>query len=205
MADMEKTVARQRIQRGGNSGAGGAGGRAQAAGHVYRLHQRLAACTIWSTRSWTTPSTRRWPATAPTSPVHHQRRATPSPSRTTAAASPWTSRPRRAGPRWRWCSPCSTPAASSAAAATRSPAASTAWAPAWSTPCREWLTVQVHKDGKIYEMKFSRGNITQEMTDRGRDGPHRHHRHLQARPGDVRRHWSTTTRRSTPACGSRRS
>ena len=27
----------------------------------------------------------------------------------------------------------------------------------------EWLTVQAHKDGKIYEMKFSRGNITQEM------------------------------------------
>ena len=27
----------------------------------------------------------------------------------------------------------------------------------------EWLTVQVHRDGKIYEMKFSRGNITQEM------------------------------------------
>ena len=27
----------------------------------------------------------------------------------------------------------------------------------------QWLTVQVHKDGKIYEMKFSRGNITQEM------------------------------------------
>ena len=27
----------------------------------------------------------------------------------------------------------------------------------------EWLTVQVHKDGKIYEMSFSRGNITQEL------------------------------------------
>ena len=27
----------------------------------------------------------------------------------------------------------------------------------------EWLTVQVHKDGKIYEMKFSRGSITLEM------------------------------------------
>ena len=27
----------------------------------------------------------------------------------------------------------------------------------------EWLTAQVHKDGKIYEMRFSRGNITQEM------------------------------------------
>lgn len=28
----------------------------------------------------------------------------------------------------------------------------------------EWLTVQVHKDGRIYEMKFSRGHITSEMT-----------------------------------------
>ena len=27
----------------------------------------------------------------------------------------------------------------------------------------EWLTVQVHMDGKIYDMKFSRGSITQEM------------------------------------------
>ena len=28
----------------------------------------------------------------------------------------------------------------------------------------EWLTVQVHRDGRIYEMKFSRGHITEEMT-----------------------------------------
>ena len=27
----------------------------------------------------------------------------------------------------------------------------------------EWLEVQVHKDGKIYQMKFSRGHITEEM------------------------------------------
>ena len=27
----------------------------------------------------------------------------------------------------------------------------------------EWLIVQVHKNGKIYEMRFSRGHITQEM------------------------------------------
>ncbi len=27
----------------------------------------------------------------------------------------------------------------------------------------EWLVVRVYKDGKIYEMKFSRGDITQEM------------------------------------------
>ncbi len=28
----------------------------------------------------------------------------------------------------------------------------------------EWLVVRVHKDGKIYEMKFSRGDITQHIT-----------------------------------------
>ena len=27
----------------------------------------------------------------------------------------------------------------------------------------EWLIVQVHKNGKIYEMRFSRGHITQEL------------------------------------------
>ena len=26
----------------------------------------------------------------------------------------------------------------------------------------EWLEVQVHKDGKIYEMKFARGEVVQE-------------------------------------------
>ena len=31
----------------------------------------------------------------------------------------------------------------------------------------EWLEVQVHKDGKIYEMKFSRGEITQHITVTG--------------------------------------
>ena len=28
----------------------------------------------------------------------------------------------------------------------------------------EWLTVQVHRDGKIHEMKFARGHVTQAMT-----------------------------------------
>ena len=28
----------------------------------------------------------------------------------------------------------------------------------------DWLTARVHKDGKIYEMKFSRGHVTQKMT-----------------------------------------
>ncbi len=51
----------------------------------------------------------------------------------------------------------------------------------------EWLEVQVHKDGKIYEMKFARGKVTQSMTVVGDTDQHRHRGHLQARPGDVRR------------------
>ena len=34
----------------------------------------------------------------------------------------------------------------------------------------EWLTVQVHRDGKIYEMRFSRGEITQKMKIVGETG-----------------------------------
>ena len=51
-----------------------------------------AACTTWSGRSSTTPSTRRSPATA-TASTSRSTPTTPSPSSTTAAASPW--------PRWR--------------------------------------------------------------------------------------------------------
>ena len=36
----------------------------------------------------------------------------------------------------------------------------------------EWLEVQVHRDGQIYEMKFSRGAITQEMKILGRTDRH---------------------------------
>ncbi|WP_317380560.1 DNA topoisomerase (ATP-hydrolyzing) subunit B [uncultured Intestinimonas sp.] len=36
----------------------------------------------------------------------------------------------------------------------------------------EWLEVQVHKDGKIYEMKFSRGKVTQSMTVVGETDHH---------------------------------
>ena len=36
----------------------------------------------------------------------------------------------------------------------------------------EWLEVQVHKDGKIYEMKFSRGKVTQPMTVVGETDRH---------------------------------
>ena len=36
----------------------------------------------------------------------------------------------------------------------------------------EWLRVQVHKDGKIYQMQFARGAITQEMTVIGETDKH---------------------------------
>jgi len=36
----------------------------------------------------------------------------------------------------------------------------------------EWLTVEVHKEGKIYQMKFSRGSITQEMRVIGQTEKH---------------------------------
>ena len=36
----------------------------------------------------------------------------------------------------------------------------------------EWLTVEVHKDGKIHQMKFSRGHITQEMRVIGQTDKH---------------------------------
>ena len=44
----------------------------------------------------------------------------------------------------------------------------------------------VHKNGNIYEMKFSRGHITQEMTHRRQDRPHTARSvTLPARPRDV--------------------
>ncbi len=36
----------------------------------------------------------------------------------------------------------------------------------------EWLTVEVHKEGKIYQMKFARGKITQEMRVIGNTDKH---------------------------------
>ena len=36
----------------------------------------------------------------------------------------------------------------------------------------EWLEVQVHKDGRIYEMKFARGKVTQPMTVVGETDKH---------------------------------
>ena len=36
----------------------------------------------------------------------------------------------------------------------------------------EWLTVEVHKEGKIYQMKFARGHITQEMRIIGETDKH---------------------------------
>ena len=59
--------------------------------------------------------------------------------------------------RWRWYSPCCTPAASSAAEAIKVSGGLHGVGASVVNALSEWLTVQVHKDGKIYEMKFSRG------------------------------------------------
>ncbi len=67
----------------------------------------------------------------------------------------------------------------------------------------EWLTVQVHKDGKIYEMKFSRGQSPRRCRSSVT-------RTIPAPPSASSRtvrcstRWSTTMRRCTPVCGSRR-
>ena len=74
------------IHRREHPGPRGDRGGPVAPGHVHRRHDRRGACITWSTRSWTTRSTRRWPATASTSTS----RSTPtarSRSSTTAGAS----------------------------------------------------------------------------------------------------------------------
>ncbi len=50
----------------------------------------------------------------------------------------------------------------------------------------EWLTVQVHKNGKHLRDEVLPRRYHPGDEDRRRDRPHRHHRQLQARPGDVR-------------------
>ena len=68
----------------------------------------------------------------------------------------------------------------------------------------EWLEVQVHKDGKIYQMKFSRGryNARASMWWVSTAAP-RHLCPLQAGPGDVRRYRSMTMIYCSGVCGSR--
>ena len=66
----------------------------------------------------------------------------------------------------------------------------------------EWLEVEVSKDGKIYQMKFSRGHITQECassaprTSTARRSPSNPIPRCSTR-------WNMTTKPSIPACASR--
>ena len=100
---------------------------------------RRAGCIIWSMRLWTTPSTRRWPATARTLRCAFCR-ATSSRLQTTDAAFPPASTPKWAFPRWKWCSQCCMPAESSAARAMPFREASTGWVRRWSMRCPSgWL------------------------------------------------------------------
>jgi DNA gyrase subunit B len=78
-------------------------------------------------------------------------------------ASPWTSRSKAASLRWRSLHRPARRRQIRAAAATRSPAAFTARGRVVVNALSDWLEVQVYKNGNIYEMKFCRGEITQEM------------------------------------------
>ena len=113
------------------------------------------ACITWSTRSSTTRSTRRWPASAirSTSPSTSTAR---SPSSTTAAAFRSTgtraaSRPPKS------CSRCSTPAASSTTTATRCRAACTASASRSSTRCPRRSTSRSGATARSYQQSYERG------------------------------------------------
>ena len=64
----------QSVRRRADSGPQGTRSGSQAPRHVHRLHRRRAACTTSSTRSSTTRSTRRWPATATSIAVDDPRR-----------------------------------------------------------------------------------------------------------------------------------
>ena len=136
--------------------------------------------------------------------VHHQRRATPSPSPTTAAASPWISSRRPGRPALEVVYTVLHAGGKFGGGGYKvSGGLHGVGASAWSTPCPNGWTVQVHKDGKIYEMKFSRGDITQEMTDRGRHRPAPAPPSPSSRIRRCSRPWCTTMTRCTPGCGSR--
>ena len=121
------------------------------------------ACTIWSMRSWTTPSTRRWPGTA-TKSTSSSTRATPSPSPTTAAASPWTSQAQTGKPALEVVYTVLHAGGKFGGGGYKVSGGLHGVGASVVNALSEWLEVQVHKGGQIYQMRFSRGNITQEMT-----------------------------------------
>ena len=141
-------------------------------------------CTTWCMRSWTTPSTRPWPATARRSHVTINEgdiiTVTDNGRGIPVDIQPQTGMPAlevvftilHAGGKFGG-------GGYKVSGGLHGVGASVVNA------LSEWLEVRVHKDGNIYEMKFARGKVTQSMTHRGRDRPHRHRGHLQARPRDV--------------------
>ena len=68
------TTRSTRVRRRGSQASQRPGARPRAPEHVHRRHHASAACTTWCTKSSTTRSTKRWPATPRTVTVIDQRR-----------------------------------------------------------------------------------------------------------------------------------
>ena len=90
-----REVRQERLRRQLDHRPRGPRGGPQAARHVHRLDRPSAACTTWSGRSSTTPSTRRWPATATASTSRCSPTAASGSSTTAAACRSTCTRPQK--------------------------------------------------------------------------------------------------------------
>ena len=127
----------------------------------------------------------------------------PSPSPTTAGASPWTSSPRRACP----------PGGGLHRPPRRRQVRRRGLQGLRRPPRRgrqrghalsEWLTVPGPPGGQDPRDALRPGGHRGEDARGGGHGPHRHRGHLQARRRDVRHHHLSAMTPSTPGCSSRR-
>ena len=97
----QEPVPGSHLRRRIHQGPQGTGRGAQAPQHVHREHRPSRVSTTWSTRWWTTPSTRPWRGFA-TASRSSSTRTPRSRSPTTAAASRWRCTRRKAARPWRW-------------------------------------------------------------------------------------------------------
>ena len=85
------------------------------------------------------------------------------------------------------------------------PAASTASACRWSTRCRSRSTLEIWRDGQVYQQSYERGKPDSDLVDHRHDEASRHEDHVQARRARLRddrvqlRHAGATACASSPS------